>query len=135
MAFEDDVKGTRDYLVTAIKGVWGTTSHEPPKITTPNPFTQVVVANMSFEPLSVSSSDMALVTFVIGGSFDASGPTNDEAIEKIHDARDAILADTHAGGFATSVQLDQADIIDDDPKDGEYQIVLQVSAKISADRI
>lgn len=135
MAFNDDLKGTRDYLLDAVRGVWGLSSHEPPELESPTPFVLVMVDSIRFEPDSIASSDMAYVTYIVGGRFAL--PTNDvddAKIDKLHSARDAILADLHAGNFATEIMVTAADLSDADTKDDEYEVVLTVEAMISADR-
>lgn len=134
MAFKDDVKGTRDYLVTQAKTVWGTASHEPAFIKVNEPFTLIQIEGMTFEPESIASSDTAYVEFSIAGQFEVSGPVDNTRIELISDLRAAILNDPHAGGFATSLMVTAASV--DGAAIGEkfYQVYMTVVAEISADR-
>lgn len=134
MAFDDNLKGVRDYIVTAIKGVWGNTSHEPPEMVNSLPFTLVTTSGVSMEPETLGASDEALVTYTIGGAFAKVGNLDDAKITKFHQARDALLADPHANDNCTELRVVSCDFTDQDPKDNRYEVVMVVEARISADR-
>lgn len=133
MAFSDDVKGTRDYIQDAVKAVWGVTSVIPPEIEEGTPFCLIQSQQITFEPLSLASQDMATVVFTVGGRFDKVTNVDDAKIDKIHAARNAILADRHAGGYATRLSVTSADMSDDSTLDDFYEVLLVVEAQICAD--
>lgn len=134
MAFKDDLKGTRDYLVTKTVATWGVSSHEPPKVKVSEPFTLIELEEITFEPESISSSDTAFATFSIAGQFEVGGPVDNDRMEKISDLRAAILTDPHAGNFATSLQVTAATVGGGAIGEKFYQVFMTVVAEISADR-
>lgn len=133
MSFAGDLKGTRDYIVTAVKGVWGTTTHEPPEIPITPPFTWVQTVGVTIEPSSIGY-DKVTVVWSVAGRFDKVTNLDDAKIDKLHAVRDAILADPHAGGYCTMVDVVGAEFSDRDPKDPYYEVEITVTAVIEAAR-